>query len=653
MIEKIVELAGNLTSVALIGPGGIGKTSVALAVLHHDRIREHFGDNRRFIRCDQFPASRANLLGRLSKVIGAEVENPDDLSPLRSFLSSREILIVLDNAESILDPQGADAKGIYDVVKELSEFDNIFLVITSRITTIPPDCECLNIPTLSMDAARNALLRIYNRNERPDLIDKILQELDFHPLSVTLLATVARENDWDNDRLGREWEERQTDVLRTEHNDSLAAAIELSLASPMFKALGSVAQELLGVIAFYPQGVKESNVDWLFSTVSNKNIILDKFCILSLTYRSNGYVTMLAPLRDNFHLRDPKSSQLLCVTKECYLTRLSVSVSPNEPGFQDARWIVSEDVNVEHLLNIFTSVDSNSDDIWDASVNFMQHLYWHRPRQTVLRLKIEQLSDDHRAKPVCLLGLSQLFQGVGNYTEQKRLLVHALKLSRQRGDDEQVAYILYNLSTANRMLCVHGEGIEQAKEALRIYEGLEATTLQGDCLIALAHLLHQDDQLDAAEKVVLRIISRLPEKGGEAQACDSHRLLGEVCGAKGEVEKAIHHCNEGLRIASTFGWLDKSFWIHYSLARLSNGQDKFHDAHVHLKQAKEYAIDDPYLLGRATELDAQIWYKQRRLEDALSEALRALEAYGKVGAAEDVEDVRDLLRLIELAKEAP
>jgi hypothetical protein len=112
---------------------------------------------------------------------------------------------------------------------------------------------------------------------------------------------------------------------------------------------------------------------------------------------------MLAPLRDHLCPKDPKSSPLLCMTKEQYFSRMSVSLNPNKPGFGESRWIISEDVNVEHLLDVFTTIDANSDGVWDACTNFMRHLSRHKNRLTILKPKIEGLLDDHPSKPKMLI----------------------------------------------------------------------------------------------------------------------------------------------------------------------------------------------------------------------------------------------------------
>jgi len=647
LIEKIVAIAQGLKPVALIGAGGIGKTSTVLTVLHDDRIKRRFGQDRRFIRCDKFPASLSHFLRKLSKAVGAGIENPEDLDSLRPFLSSKDMFIVLDNAESILDPQGASARETYAVVEELSQLRNVCLCITSRISTFPPDCEWLDIPTLSMEAARETFYRIYIHGERSELVNKILEQLDFHPLSITLLATVAHHNRWNTGRLAGEWEERRTDVLHTEHDKSLAATIELSLSSPMFQKLGPDARELLGVVAFFPQGVDEDNLDWLFPTVGNRKEMFDKFCVLSLTYRSDSFVTMLAPLRHYLSPKDPMSAPLLCSTKGHYFDRLSVSVGPGKPGFEEAKWITSEDVNVEHLLDIFTTVDAVSGSVWGACANFLGHLAWHKPRLTVLGRKIEGLADDYPNKPQFLLDLSRLFQEVGDYMGGKRLLTHTLNLLRDQGNDILVAQTLRKLSGMNRQLGLHKEGIQQAKEASKISERLGDAVVQALCLTQLAQILRVDYQLDAAEEATSRAIDLLPEKDEQFLVCRCHRVLGRICHSKGETGRAVQHFEVALGIASSFNWHYSLFWIHFSLAELLFDQGRFDDAHAHVERAKSHTVNNAYLLGQALRTRALFWRHQRRFEEAKSEASQALDVFQKLGTAKGVERTGELIRRID------
>ena len=650
LIEEIVGLAENLQPIALTGAGGIGKTSIALKVLHNNRIKQRFGENRRFIRCDQFPATLPHFLTRLSKVTGAGVKNPEDLTPLLPFLSSTESLIVLDNAESILDSQGTDSQAIDASVEELCQLDTICVCITSRISTIPPDCETFDIPTLSMDAARDVFYRLYRSRGRSDSVDGVLKQLEFHPLSVTLFATVAQQNKWGIERLVKEWEGRRTDTLQTEHRTSLRATIELSLTSPMFKELGPNTRGLLDVVAFYPQGVDENNIDWLFPTISDRTRILDKFCILSLTYRSNGFITMLAPLRDHFRPKDPMSSPLLCMTKEYYFARMSVDLTdPNLPGFGDSRWIISEDVNAEHLINDFTSVNPDSGDTWSACINFMAHIVWHKPRPTVLRKKIEGLPDDHRFKPSCLSALALLYGMFGNFAERALFLDHALRFERKRGDDNRIALTLRELSDANRWLGHYKEGMNQAREALEIFERLGKTMERAECLSCLSWLLKDDGQLDAAEEATLESIKLLPEKGQEYRLYSSHTTLGQIYQAKGEKEKAIYHYELALGIASTFEWHPSRLAVHASLVLLFLDEGELDNAQAHLNQTKSYPFDNPYYLGCTTISQACIRYKQRRFEDAASEALHAQGIFKKLGNLNGFERSGALLRQIEEA----
>ena len=650
-IERVVGLAETLEPIALIGAGGTGKTYIALAVLRHKRINERFGENRRFIRCDQFPVSRAHFLARLSEVIGAGVKNPTSLTSLRPFLSSKKILIILDNAESILDPQGTNAKEIYSVVDELCRFKTICLLITSRISTVPQLCKRPEIPTLSMEAACDIFYDTYGNDGRYNVINNLLLRLDFHPLSIILLATTASHHAWDHNRLVKEWETQRAQVLQIDYNESLAATIELSLGSPTFRSLGPNARDLLGVVAFFPQGIHEVKIDWLFPTISNIKDVFDKFHDLSLTHRNNGFVTMLAPVRDYLSPQDPRSSPLLCTTKDRYFDTLSVNIVPGSPVFEESQWIVWEDLNVEHLLDVFTSIDPDRGDVWKACCNFIMHLSWHKPRQNVLGLKIEALPDDHRYKLIGLVELSRLFARIGNLLEQKALLTYALELGRQRRNGLWVAGTLVDMATTNLHLRSHKEGIQQLKEALEFYERIGDEGQQVDCWIGLAHLLLYDGNPDTAEEAIFRAVD-LVEDSEFPLICRIYEALGEIYQLKGEKRKAIHHFKTAFGTACYFDLFDTLFELHLKLAHSFVLGGEFDEANIHIEHAKSRAVNDPHSMGRAMAVQADIWCFQGRLEDAKLEVLCAFEIFEKLGAAEAMEMYKVLLQHIERAMES-
>jgi len=80
---------------------------------------------------------------------------------------------------------------------------------------------------------------------------------------------------------------------------------------------------------------------------------------------------------------------------------------------------------------------------------------------------------------------------------------------------------------------------------------------------------------------------------------------------------------------------------------------EFENAHAYMTQAEQHTLNNKHHLGCAMKGRASIWYRQGRLEDAVSEVMCAIEIFEKLGAARNLDKCRDLLRDIESAKPIP
>src|SRR5258706_508795 len=108
-VAAIAALLAERRFVTITGAGGMGKTTVALAVA--EELLASYADGVRFV--DLAPIVDPLLLpSTLGSVLGISVPLHDPLPALSAFLKHRNMLIVLDNCEHVVDAAAVLAEGL-------------------------------------------------------------------------------------------------------------------------------------------------------------------------------------------------------------------------------------------------------------------------------------------------------------------------------------------------------------------------------------------------------------------------------------------------------------------------------------------------------------------------------------------------------------
>ena len=197
---------GDVRLMTIVGPGGVGKTRLAAAVARSFQADRTFPDGVWFVDLS-VATTHAAVMSMLARTFGlTDPATTGSLGGLEGFLASRQLLVVLDNFEQVLD-------AAQDLGRLIGAYTGMTVLATSREPlrlrwerTLPlmplalPDPRHLPAPGdlaripavgLFVERARAVEPRFQLREENARAIAELCVRLDGLPLAIELVAARA------------------------------------------------------------------------------------------------------------------------------------------------------------------------------------------------------------------------------------------------------------------------------------------------------------------------------------------------------------------------------------------------------------------------------------------------------------------------------
>lgn len=187
--------------VTLLGPGGIGKTTIALAVGR--AVAEEFGGKVHFVDLESLTDPR-HVAGAVATSLGLALKSKDPGLELANLVRSRKLLIILDSCEHVIEAVASLAEHLYQQTEE------IHVLTTSRESLKVEGEHCYRVPPLDCppegsEQTANAVLRYPSArlfvervaarmgsfaltDEEAPLVAEMCRKLDGLPLAIELAA---------------------------------------------------------------------------------------------------------------------------------------------------------------------------------------------------------------------------------------------------------------------------------------------------------------------------------------------------------------------------------------------------------------------------------------------------------------------------------
>ncbi|KAJ7107053.1 P-loop containing nucleoside triphosphate hydrolase protein, partial [Mycena epipterygia] len=294
-------LLGGSARAAIMGPGRMGKSTLAMTVLHHPAVTERY-PNRHFVSCESAYTS-IDLVSAVGSHLGLERTRQLSQAIVRHLSQCGTSLLVLDNLETPWEPLESRAQ-VEEFISLLADIPNMALLITMRGAERPGKVKWTRpflpvLEPLSPSASCQIFAAVADEPSAEDkpALDELLDLSGNLPLAISLLANIASFEGYQH-TLSR-WKVENTTLLSDGHDkhSNLEISIIMSLGSPRISS-SPHAKDLLSLLSLLPDGITQE--DLVTSKVPSPHIADCKSSLIrtSLAYMdNNARIKILSPIR--------------------------------------------------------------------------------------------------------------------------------------------------------------------------------------------------------------------------------------------------------------------------------------------------------------------------------------------------------------------
>ncbi|KAJ7485491.1 hypothetical protein FB451DRAFT_58282 [Mycena latifolia] len=389
--------------VCITGAGGMGKTSVALAVMESAIVNEIFQKEYQFwVPCVE-ATSPNSLLRILYTQLRVTAESYDSVDTLISELnaSKQRRVLLLDNFETpCFSGSDANREEVRGIIYRLASLSHVALLVTMT-SSFPPskDINWQNkvLPPLDPAAARDAFKSVY-QGTVDEKLDELLDAIGHVPLAITLMAANATDSQASPEDLLGEWERAGTVTISI-----MDRTISLSVNREIMKS-NPAASTLLAVLSLLPAGTIGSNLHWWAPGVLSPIDAIKTLRTAALVEQEHGkFATARISVRPTVqaymaqHDRIPEEVRHQ-VHDACYKYVLAHKAIPDDAKFKDdLTALANEETNIQGLL-MQINVETLRPNALDALIVFSMYQSWTKP-STVVALHALEIASAVRDDP--------------------------------------------------------------------------------------------------------------------------------------------------------------------------------------------------------------------------------------------------------------